>query len=101
MNRGRGDETEDRRINLRILDRCGAAQAPPSRDEDNLRDFIYLVDGMPAELFERVSRLMEYLGGETMTAMERMVAGGSVHLDERSSQLSAYLISLGYDPLLL
>jgi len=86
----------------RILDsmRCGAMRRH-LRDEDNLRDFIYLVDGMPAELFERVSRLMEYLGGETMTAMERMVAGGSVHLDERSSQLSAYLISLGYDPLLL
>lgn len=86
----------------RILDslRCGAMRRY-LRDDDNLRDFIYLVDGMPAELFERVSRLMEYLGGETMTAMERLVAGGCVHLDERSSPLSAYLMSLGYDPLLL
>jgi hypothetical protein len=86
----------------RILDqmRCGAMRRH-LRDDDNLRDFIYLVDGMPAELFERVSRLMEYLGGETMTAMERLVAGGGVHLDERSSQLSAYLMSQGYDPLLL
>lgn len=70
-------------------------------DEENLRHFIYLADGVPAELFERVSRLLEFLGGEVMMAMERLVADGDVHLDERSSQLSAYLMSMGFDPLLL
>lgn len=70
-------------------------------DQENLRHFIYLADGVPAELFERVSRLLEFLGEEVMMAMERLLAGNGVHLDERSSQLSAYLMSMGFDPLRL
>jgi hypothetical protein len=70
-------------------------------NEENLRHFIYLVDGVPVELFEQVPRLLEFLGGGVMMGMERLVADGGVHLDERSSQLSAYLMSMGFDPLLL
>ena len=70
-------------------------------DGENLRHFIYLADGVPAELFERVSRLLEFFGAEVMAAMEHLVAGGSVHLDRRNSRLSAYLMSMGFDPLLL
>lgn len=69
--------------------------------EESFRDFIRLLDRIPAGLFERAPRLVEYLGEDIVTAMERMAGGDWARSDGPGSSLSAYLMSTGYDPPLL
>lgn len=69
------------------------------QDDENITSFVYLIDCLPIEVFDRLAAMLEYLGDEFMASVERLVSRGVLHLDEKNSRLSGYLFSLGFDSL--
>jgi len=70
-------------------------------DENYLASFMYLIDGLPMEIFDRIIIAIEGLGDEFISSVKQLISRGKLQLDEKNSRLSGYLFSLGFDPILL
>jgi hypothetical protein len=70
-------------------------------DEDHLATFMYLIDSLPMDIFDRIIISVEGLGEEFIGSVKRLISRGKLQLDEKNSRLSGYLLSLGFDPILL
>ncbi len=70
-------------------------------DENYLASFMYLIDSLPMEVFDRIILAVEGLGEEFISSVKHLISKGKLQLDEKNSKLSGYLFSLGFDPIML
>ena len=69
--------------------------------EENLISFLYHIDSLPIDLFGRVTAVLESLGENFISSVKELVSKGKLQLDEKNSRLMEYLLSVGFDPILL
>ena len=67
------------------------------KDGDNLTSFLYLVDTLPYEVFNRVMVIIDHLGDDFLYTVEKLISAGKLKLREKGSKLLGYFFSVGHD----
>ena len=69
--------------------------------KENLMPFLYLVDSFPVEHFDRIMTIIDILGRDFLSTVERMIFAGKLKLDSEKSNLLGCALGHGSDMAML
>lgn len=69
--------------------------------KENLIPFLHLVDSFPVEHFDRIMPIIDFLGKDFLSTVERMIVSGKLKLDSEKSNLLGCTLGYGSDLVML
>jgi hypothetical protein len=69
--------------------------------KESLMSFLNLIDVFPVELFDSVMIIIDLLGKDFLSTVERLIVSRELKLDEEKSNLLGYVLAQGLDSVML
>ncbi len=69
--------------------------------KESLMSFLHLVDFFPVEHFDKIMTIIDFLGKDFLSTVERLIVSGKLKLDKEKSNLLGYVLGPGFDSVML